>query len=272
MNAVIHSVTKKYKLNSSKRESLWAEFHRLRCDEAGKLNSLWKELLCHLKIADDDPLLKQSVYNELFMVLTKEYFTSQSTSSDPPLQTVELTSDEANALRYAGGYVARTILRKYEKKSGEVSSQYVQCLGDMSVEGEGSDVLSYTRRWLEQVNRGGLFPLNDSTFTFFAAVEKQVRSRLPKHAIKPSSKEKFKTAVIDGVVQDEDVQFYWALVSQDIDNPQDVEVLLTEIVKLWVTVRGFSLAAAWMEEYKKSVKQTTQKSTGLRKSLSGSSS
>ena len=115
-------------------------------------------------------------------------------------------------------------------------------------------MLSYTRRWLEQVNRGGLFPLNDSTFTFFAAVEKQVRSRLPKHAIKPSSKEKFKTAVIDGVVQDEDVQFYWALVSQDIDNPQDVEVLLTEIVKLWVTVRGFSLAAAWMEEYKKNVR------------------
>ena len=97
------------------------------------------------------------------------------------------------------------------KKSGEVSSQYVQCLGDMSVEGEGSDVLSYTRRWLDQVNRGGPFPLNDSTFTFFAAVEKQVRSRLPQHAIKPSSKEKFKTTVIDGVVQDEDVQFHWSL-------------------------------------------------------------
>ena len=73
----------------------------------------------------------------------------------------------------------------FEKRSGDIS---VQCLGDMSVEGEGSDVLSYTRRWLDQVNRGGLFPLNDLTFTFFAAVEKQVRSRLPKHAIKPSKK------------------------------------------------------------------------------------
>ena len=81
------------------------------------------------------------------MVLTKEYFTSQSASSDPPLQT-ELTSDEAYVLRYAGSYVAQTRLRKYEKRSGEVSSQYVQCLGDISVEGEGNDVLSYTRRWL----------------------------------------------------------------------------------------------------------------------------
>lgn len=44
LNSVICSVTRKYKLNSSKRESLWAELHRLRCDESGKLNSLWNEL------------------------------------------------------------------------------------------------------------------------------------------------------------------------------------------------------------------------------------
>ena len=60
LNAAVHSVTKKYSLNS-----LWVELHRLCCDQAGKLNTLWKELLCHLIIADDDPLL----------VLTKEHFT-----------------------------------------------------------------------------------------------------------------------------------------------------------------------------------------------------
>lgn len=50
-----------------------------------------------------------------------------------------------------------SILRKHETRQGNVSSQYVQCLGDMAVEGEGSDVLLYTCKWLE-VNRGGLFP------------------------------------------------------------------------------------------------------------------
>ena len=73
-------------------------------------------------------------------------------------------------------------------------------------------------------------------------------------------------------VQDEDVQFHWALINQDIDKPEDAEVLLIEIVKLWVTIRGFSLAASWMEEYKKSNKKNTQKSTVLRKSISGSAS
>ena len=270
LSTVIDDCTKRFKLTASKREALWAEFHQLRINGKDKLHKLWKELLQQLKVIDDDPLLKQSVYTDLFGLLLKEYFSSQTKSAAPLASTTELTSDEANALRYACGYVARSILHKYETKKGDVCSQYVQCLGDMAVEGEGGDVLLYTRKWLDQVNRGGLFPLNDSTFTFFVAIEKQVRNILPRHVVRPSDKESFKKRVIEKVVQDEDVQFHWTLINQDIDNPEDAEALLVEIVKLWVTIRGFSLAASWMEEYKKSSKKTTQKSTGLRKSISGS--
>ena len=134
----------------------------------------------------------------------------------------------------------------FSVNNGDVYSQYIQCLGDMAVK-EGIDVFLYTRKWLDQVNRGGLFPLNDSTFTFFVAIEKQVRN-LPSHVIRPSDKKAFKTALIDSIIQDEDVQFYWALINQDIDKPKDAEVLLIEIVKLWVIIRGFSLAASWMDE------------------------
>lgn len=47
--------------------------------------------------------------------------------------------------------------------------------------------------------------------------------------------------------------------------------LLAEVVTLWVTIRGFSLAASWMEAYKKHKHKTTQKATGLRKPISGTS-
>ena len=97
------------------------------------------------------------------------------------------------------------ILKKYETKAGKVYSQYVQCLGDMAVEGEGSDVLSYTWRWFELVSRGGLFSLNDSTFTFFVAVEKQVWILLPQHVIGCSDKEAFQRTVIDRIVQVEGI-------------------------------------------------------------------
>ena len=44
------------------------------------------------------------------------------------------------------------------------------------------------------------------------------------------------------------------LLSQDIEEEENSEVLLAEIINLWITIRGFSLSASWMEEYKKQSK------------------
>ena len=40
------------------------------------------------------------------------------------------------------------------------------------------------------------------------------------------------------------------MLSQDIERPDDSLLLLTDIVTLWVTIRGYSIVAAWMEVYK----------------------
>ena len=66
-------------------------------------------------------------------------------------------------MRYACGYIPYKLLKKYENKTREIYSQYLQCLVDMAVEGE-VDFLGYTRKWLDQVNRGDLFPLNEKAF------------------------------------------------------------------------------------------------------------
>ena len=46
-------------------------------------------------------------------------------------------------------------------------------------------------------------------------------------------------------------------------DPENSHELLCEVVKLWVTARGYSLTASWLETYKRTVKKTIQKSTGL---------
>ena len=87
-----------------------------------------------------------------------------------------------------------------------------------------------------------------------------MRLVLPQHIIRgDSDKATFKRSVLDVIVN-------WLLLLQDIAH---AETLLTEIVNLWVTIRGFSIAASWMAEYKKNARKTTEKSTGLRKSISG---
>ena len=48
-------------------------------------------------------------------------------------------------------------------------------------------ILACTRLWIERVNRGSCFPLNDETFHFFVQVEMVVRVLLPKHVVKAES-------------------------------------------------------------------------------------
>ena len=63
------------------------------------------------------------------------------------------------------------------------------------------------------------------------------------------------------------MQFYWSLLSIDINSPEDSDELLQAIVKLWITVHGFSVTAAWLEQYKKASHQTVNKKEALQKEL-----
>ena len=74
--------------------------------------------------------------------------------------------------------------------------------------------------------------------------------------------------VVNKIWEEDDVQFAWTLISQYIDSDKEAQELLQEIIKNWVTIRGFSIASTLVETYKQASKQVTAKSTGLRKHLS----
>ena len=114
-----------------------------------------------------------------------EHFTQQSSShgEHDAAEGPPLSEDELNAMRYAGGYVPHSLLKRFEKRKGKKYDQFIECLGDMAVESEHSDFLNYTKDWIGKVNRGGLLPLNDMTYCFFVAIEKVVRVLLPRYVV-----------------------------------------------------------------------------------------
>ena len=67
------------------------------------------------------------------------------------------------------------------------------------------------------------------------------------------------------LITEDDVKFYWTLISQDIEKADHAVELLADIAHMWVTIRGFSLASSWLEEYKKKAK--VSKSRALQKDL-----
>ena len=98
-----------------------------------------------LVITIDDSLLEQSIYQEVFEIVVKENFDCSSCESTARCTVDSISPDELNVLCYASGYVACKLLERYEKKHRDVVEQYVMCLGEMAVEGEGANLLAYTK-------------------------------------------------------------------------------------------------------------------------------
>ena len=120
-------------------------------------------------------------------------------------------------------------------------------------QGEEADFYAYTSEWVKTVDRGGLFHINDPTFFLFRAVEMATQALLPKHLRNPSGNRK--DGLQQKITEDEDVQFYWSMVSVDIEDETKSLELLQSIVELWVRIRGFSITSAWMEQYKRASQQ-----------------
>ena len=184
-----------------------------------------------------------------------------SAAQTATITNTHLTDDEGNALRYVAGYVPFSLQKKLRHRP-----EFTHCLACMAVEGsvnEGTtdSYLHYTKDWIARVNRGGLFKVNDQTYKLFVSLEMKVRQHL---AFLFHAETTSKQTVIDDIMQDEDVLFNWAITA-DIDDDSLSHELLSHIVNLWLTIRGFSAAGAWMEHYKQ-CKEVRIKG-GLRKGL-----
>jgi hypothetical protein len=69
-------------------------------------------------------------------------------------------------------------MKKHEKNTSEASVSVVKCLSSMAVNGDESDFLQYTRGWLEKVNRGGLFEVNDLAYQLFKEIDINLQDKL----------------------------------------------------------------------------------------------
>eukprot|EP00731_Ephydatia_muelleri_P019676 Em0012g501a len=169
--------------------------------------------------------------------------------------TEQLTYEELNALRYTAGYVPRALQKKLFKHPRQKDLQLY--LNELISDGSEA-VTDSSDDWLTAVNRGGLIVVNNMAFELFHTMECEFR-----HNIQP-------TGIVDNAVElilnNEDVLFLWSIISNSWDQDCSSE-LLERMVKLWITLRGFSLCGALMEQYKVTNKITTQKSKAMRKEL-----
>ena len=188
------------------------------------------------------------------------YLQQQSGSKD-----IELRESEKGVLRYVAGYICRHLQQKLERGSHQFKEEMILCLMEL-VKDQDTEQHGIDEDWTDLVDRGGLWHIKETTYQLFSAIEDAVRNIL-KLLVHPSAPSKLE--VMQKVTSDDDVLFYWLIVSADfeIDDREVHTILLEKIVELYVTVRGFSLASGWLEQYKQCTKQSTQRTKSLRREL-----
>ena len=185
-----------------------------------------------------------------------------------PQSERQLTGDQQCALRYVSGYILRNIKEKIKSKRIKMyyRGEALATLDDLSCEDTAGSTdetfLSYSRRWIDIVNRGGLYVVSDEVYTAFQAMELALQEYLQRGTVGKYNKD----AAVEYITNDGDVQFHWCCLMSTVTE-ECAQELLKVLVQLLVTIRGFSLAAAYMEEYKMSKQQTTKGKKGLRKEL-----
>jgi len=254
------------------KERIWTEYAAIR---ARKLPRIWSEFLSKVNCEHiaSEPLLMEIINESIFQDLVLKMF---QRSEEPCVQecVVTLNEDEENIIRYVCGYIGMKLRSKYLKMQGDKAAEFVECLDKLQVgdhQMETASFLAYTTKWINLINRGRLFQVNDNAYLLFREIEITLQHQLSDH-IKASTTMSSTEAVrkkeimISSVCQNTRVQSAWDSISC-IRNEDYSKELLTAIITYWLDIRGFSYAKKWIEDYKHILSIETKKRRSLRKEL-----
>ena len=243
----------------TRKEKMWRNFHHIRCSE--DFRSLWSFFLLQSVKSEASPVLYQYLTDKFFHHLITIHFTTEA-STDTFSILNKLSYEELNVLRYGAGYVCRAVRKKLTPHKN--NKELLLSLEELE-DTEENTPYDPSRDWIEITNRGGIISVTDEAFEVFCSIEGLVREHFRKDRAKEISGG-MKAELCTKITSNEEVQSKWEVIARDMDDEVGRK-LLAMITELWVTVRGFSYAGAWMELYKQRAKKTLQRSKGLRKVL-----
>ena len=250
---------------SKRKEKMWTQFYKYRSDV---LISSWKAFIeqLTLPVESNDLWLIQVIARIcLEKCIEKQYPVPSPAYTSEKKQ---LTIDEHNALRYTAGFVMASLSKRYASTGCLLLERWVKNQSEVdNAPIATSSFFQFTKEWVDRVNRGGLFVVNNALYDVFHSLEVLLSEHLKNI---PTSHGLDQSKVVSLLCEDNEVQFLWSTISFDLDEETSQRILM-DIVKLWITLRGFSYASALVEEYKRATTETLQHSKALRKELKKSS-
>ena len=139
-------------------------------------------------------------------------------------QASPITKEEENALRYVSGYVCRKVQENIKSSSLQNKQDMLLFISEFS--GDEWDETRGTEELTNAVDRGGLWHVNDDTYTMFYLMEEEIRSHLQVQSAKALDSNTRRT-LLDATLNNEDLLFHWRMLSSTIDD--DIGVKIAEL-------------------------------------------
>ena len=78
----------------------------------------------------------------------------------------------------------------------------------------------------------------------------KVRKKLRMAFDRNGDQDDLREGIVYSIAGDDDIQFFWTLLSVDIETESQATKVLKQIIGVWLTIRGHSIAGTWLEHYK----------------------
>ncbi len=261
----------RHKLPSLAQAAVWSAFHKLRART--DIMQAWTAFVTS-KIPTTYHKESELALQILLDRGLKKIMTNISESAEQ--LRIQVTKDnhvkpltlmESNAVRYMSGYVAIKLLKKYRRRYKNPNVQlkhelFVHTLTRMKAQdqpGDPDSPLEYSTLWLELVDRGGLYHINDDVFLLMESIEMVVRRYLNIPTFVPGTD--LTKTVREEILLNHNIVVLWERIADDIPprfEGYSIE-LLTLIIDLWVTIRSNSFAKGWTMNFEKRYKKGTRK-------------
>ena len=153
-----------------------------------------------------------------------------------PSEAAAITCDHVYQL-YAAGYVCRKIHKSIHGSSQPDQAELLRCVKALLKDDDDEEAASLSAAWVNEVDRGGLWHVQEGTYMLFAAIEEEVREHFRFCALE-DSKERCRERLTTAVSSNDEVLFHWCMLTAEIEEIH-AQTVLDMLVSLWVTIRGF---------------------------------
>ena len=227
------------------QERVWSTFHARILE-----SSLRREFVSFFPASNEPPPI---LYSHLIFELLRLSLVKASSAVQIKEQELDtkLTAREEQVLRFVAGFIPYSIKRTYKKMKGKDADLILQVIAMWHAPSDdkttAESFLNYTRKWTEEINRGGLFLVNDEFYIFVRRLENVVRSVFNAKLIASYQGEDLRDVISSKVSESKLVHDAWETLTRNIDNAQLVDSLFELIVLRWTNIRANAFANAWLD-------------------------